>query len=120
MKIRLLMALLLWLIPVISQAREAKENDRIEHLIRSVETFEGAVFIRNGKEYQPEAAGSHLRMKLEKAGDRVTTAEDFIEGIASKSSFSGKPYRIRRSDRTLTDTRRFFQSLLREYDKSNP
>ncbi len=37
-------------------------------------------------------------MKLEKAGDKIKTAEDFIEKIASVSSMSGKPYKIKFSN----------------------
>lgn len=101
-------------------ARDAKQDARIEHLISSVEKLEGAKFIRNGTEYNPKDAGSHLRMKLGKVGDKVKTAEDFIDGIAAKSSTSGKPYQIRKADGTLTDTRPYFYDRLREYDKEHP
>ncbi len=101
-------------------ARDAKQDARIEHLISHVESLKGAVFIRNGTEYDTKAAGSHLRMKLGKAGDKVKTAEDFINGLASKSSTSGKPYQIRKTDGTLTDTRPYFYDRLKEYDKAHP
>lgn len=93
---------MLCLIPIAAQAREAKQDARIEHLISTVESYKGAVFIRNGTEYDTKAAASHLRMKLGKAGDKVKTAEDFISGIASKSSISGKAYKIRKPDGTLS------------------
>ncbi len=68
MKIRMILALLLCLIPIAAHARDAKQDARIEHLISNVESLKGAVFIRNGTEYDTKAAGSHLRMKLGKAG----------------------------------------------------
>jgi len=111
---------LLALAPVAAHARDAKEDARIEHLISSVEKLEGAKFIRNGTEYDPKDAGAHLRMKLGKAGDRVKTAKDFIDGIASKSSFSGNPYKIRKKDGSITHTRPYFYTRLREYDKAHP
>ena len=120
MKFATLLVLVLCLIPYTASAREAKQDARIEHLISSVEKLEGAKFIRNGTEYNPKDAGSHLRMKLGKAGDKVKTAEDFIDGIASKSSTSGKPYQIRKSDGTVVDTKPYFYTRLKEYDKDPP
>lgn len=117
---KILLALLLCLIPIAAQAREAKQDARIEHLISTVESYKGAVFIRNGTEYDTKAAASHLRMKLGKAGDKVKTAEDFISGIASKSSISGKAYKIRKPGGTLVDTKLYFHARLKEYDKAHP
>jgi hypothetical protein len=110
--------LALCLIPLNAHAREAKENARIEHLISSIEKLSGAKFIRNGTEYNPDKAGSHLRMKLEKAGDKVKTAENFIDGIAAKSSSSGKDYKIRKPDGTLVTTSAYFNARLKEYDEA--
>ncbi len=50
------------------------EKEKIQHLINSVEKMEGASFIRNGSEHSGTEAANHLRMKLEKAGDRIKTA----------------------------------------------
>jgi hypothetical protein len=52
-------------------------------------------FIRNGKEYSGTEGADHLRHKLKKAGDRVKTTDDFINGVASKSFLSGKPYQVK-------------------------
>ena len=114
--------LVLCLIPLTADAREAKENARIEHLISSVEKFSGSKFIRNGTEYEPRKAGEHLRMKLEKGGEKVKTAENFIDEIAAKSSVSGKPYQIRKPDGTLVTTSAYLYARLKEYDaaKSAP
>ncbi len=120
--LRLLKVLLMLFIlgSVTAHARDAKENSRINHLLKSVENLEGAVFIRNGTEYKPKDAVSHLRMKLDKAGDKIKTAENFIDGLASKSSVSGKAYQIRKSDGTKVTTSAFFYARLKEYDKANP
>ena len=120
LRFRSIFLILLCLIPLTAQAREAKENARIEHLISSVEKLTGSKFIRNGTEYNPDKAGSHLRMKLENAGDKIKTAENFIDGIAAKSSSSGKPYQIRKPDGTLVTTSAYFYARLKEYDQSNP
>lgn len=52
------------------------------------------VFIRNGKRYDAEAAEKHLRLKLRRGRRYVSSAETFIERLASKSSMSGKLYYI--------------------------
>lgn len=119
-KTRIILAALLCLIPIAAHAREANQDARIGHLIGSVEELKGAVFIRNGTEYDTKAAAAHLRMKLGKAGDKVKTAEEFIDALASKSSVSGKPYQIRKADGTVVDTRPFFYTRLKEYDKAHP
>jgi len=36
-----------------------------------------------------------MRKKLSRAGSRVKTAEDFINGIATKSYLTGAPYRVK-------------------------
>jgi hypothetical protein len=88
-------------------------------LLQTVESLKGAAFIRNGTEYDARDAGKHLRMKLKLAGDRVKTAEDFIEVCASRSSFSGEAYKIRLPDGTITETAPFFRAKLREFDDAH-
>lgn len=69
----------------------------IDHLLSTVASSD-CVFIRNGKEYDGEAARKHLQMKREKGRKYYDSSEEFIVRIASKSSWSGKPYRIRCGD----------------------
>jgi hypothetical protein len=116
--LRAILFLALCFIPLTAHAREAKESARIEHLISSVEKLSGAKFIRNGTEYDPKKAGEHLRMKLKKGGEKVKTAENFIDGIAAKSSVSGKDYKIRKPDGTLVTTSAYFYARLKEYDSA--
>lgn len=106
-------------VSIAAHARDAVETARINHLLKSVEQLEGAVFIRNGTEYDPKSAVSHLRMKLDKAGNEIKTAVHFIDLLASKSSVSGKPYIIRKSDNTRVNTNAFFHARLKEYDNAN-
>jgi hypothetical protein len=74
------------------------ETQKIETLISTVNDLKDATFIRNGKEYDCKAAADHMRTKWSYAGDKIHTAQEFIEQIASKSSQSGKPYLIRFGD----------------------
>jgi hypothetical protein len=75
-----------------------QEQTRIERLIRMVEMRKDMKFVRNGTEYDCADAAKFLRGKLEAMGKEVTTARDFIERIASKSSMSGEPYHVKFSD----------------------
>lgn len=79
------------------------EAQKIDRLILYVKNLDGAVFIRNGSEHSTAEAASHMQMKREKGAKYARTADDFIRNMASKSSFSGKPYYIRFKDgRTVT------------------
>lgn len=101
-------------------ARDPWEEDKIRFLISSVESLEGAVFIRNGAEHEPGAAAEHLRLKLRKAGDRVRTADDFIRLCGSRSSLSGDPYRIRFKNGEVMETEVFFRSRLKGFAREKP
>lgn len=68
-----------------------RSAETIEMLIVAVETS-GCTFIRNNKRHSAGEAASHLRLKLRRGKRYASTAEDFIENLASKSSWTGKPY----------------------------
>lgn len=114
MILRLIALLLVTAVPLF--AREAKEDARIDALLGRIAALEGAKFIRNGKAHDAGEAAEHLRKKLKRAGDRVKTAEDFIDGLATKSSFSGKPYRMRFKDGSETATGPWLHGQLKEID----
>lgn len=65
----------------------------IQQLIQAVEES-GCTFQRNGKTYTATEGAKHLRLKLKRGGKYATTTENFITRLASKSSWSGKPYHI--------------------------
>ena len=92
------------------------EKKKIEFLLHEIEQLKGAKFWRNGSSYSPKQAADHLRMKLgSKAGSRVKTVRDFIEGIASKSSMSGKPYEIEFENGTKVQANTFLYKKLSEW-----
>jgi hypothetical protein len=101
--------------PVTARALSDQEGKRIEYLIASVENLAGAKFIRNGTEYDGKQAGSHLRMKLKRAGNRVQSADDFITLCASKSYLSGKPYLISFSDGKTVAAGEYFRKKLKTF-----
>ena len=65
----------------------------IEHLITTVGES-GCTFVRNGSRHDAEDAASHMRLKYQRGKRYATTAELFIERLASKSSISGELYTI--------------------------
>jgi hypothetical protein len=78
-------------------AAEPLTNPEITWLLQYMEKAD-VKFIRSGKEYTPKEGAEHLRAKLGKAGGKVKTAEDFIEGIASKSYLNGDEYLVKFPD----------------------
>ena len=96
-------------------AQDNIEKKKIEFLISSVENLKSVKFIRNGSEYDGKQAAEHLRMKLQKAGGNVQTADDFIRLCASQSFITGKPYMIRLSDGKTIKSEEYFRKKLKEY-----
>lgn len=94
------------------------ERAKIEYLISSVNELKGARFIRNGSEYDTAAASNHLRRKLKAAGNKISTAEQFIEYCASKSSISGEPYTIRMSEGIVVQSGTYFRERLKSYPEN--
>jgi hypothetical protein len=89
-----------------------REQERIEYLIDRVGDMNAAVFIRNGREYDAGIAARFLRSKWKANADTVKTAEDFVEKVASRSSTTGTPYRIRMKDGTEIDCGEYLGKLL--------
>jgi len=78
------------------------ETERIEALLGAIASS-GIVFIRNGSDHSASDAADHLRSKWSRAGDRISTAESFVDNLGSTSSQSGDPYRVRLPDGTERD-----------------
>jgi hypothetical protein len=103
-----------------SSAAHLSEAQKIEALIASVGQLKGAVFIRNGSEHQAPEAAAHLRRKLDYAGKRIHTAEQFIDKLATGSSMTGKPYRIRFADGHSVESAVYFREQLRKLEAAPP
>jgi hypothetical protein len=69
------------------------QDPEIDYLLRSIGSSD-CVFIRNGKRHTAEKAEEHLRMKYDRGRRYATSAEAFIERLASKSSITRKLYMI--------------------------
>lgn len=105
----------------VSQAGEPPPAARAEiaYLFARLETS-GCDFYRNGSWYGSREAAAHLRRKyrylLEKGV--VSSAEEFIERAASKSSSSGKPYQVRCGGGKIIESGSWLRAELMKYRKS--
>ncbi len=98
MRLLLILSLLgLWASPAAANAPR-EETAKINALLGSIGALHDAVFVRNGSEYDAAMAEKFLRAKWDRRRADIATARDFIEKIASVSSTSGQPYRIRFKD----------------------
>lgn len=102
------------------QAQDPPEAAKIRYLILSVESLEGAKFLRNGREYDAKEAADHLRLKLKTAGNRVKTVDDFISLCGSRSSLTGEAYRIQFADGTTMEAAVFFRNKLKSFTADKP
>ena len=84
----------------------------IDSLIQRVADARGVIFIRNGSEYPAADAAKHLRRKLDASKGRIRTPEAFIDKLGSRSSMSGKAYRVRLPDGRVLDSATWLNGLL--------
>jgi hypothetical protein len=92
------------------------DREKIEALLTKLEGSSDR-FNRNGTEYSGKEAAAHLRSKLSSAGGRVKTVREFIDGLASTSSMSGKPYTVKRADGTTVNAKEWFDAALAQLEK---
>jgi hypothetical protein len=87
-----------------AHAMEARERVKAKQLVNYIETMEGAVFIRNGREYTAANAAQFMRLKCESKMNTLKTAREFVDQCFSRSSESGKAYQIRTPDGKVVES----------------
>ena len=107
-------------IPVATHAQTlpTAERQKIEALIKYVGDLKDTKFVRNGSSYEVSTAVRFLRGKWEANDDRVKTARDFIDKVASFSGTSGKPYLIRFKDSKEIPSREFLAAELQKIESA--
>ena len=100
------------LLPAASFADDAEVE--IEYLINTVGESD-CTFIRNGSRHNAEDAASHMRLKYRRGKRYATTAELFIERLASKSSWTGEAYAIECPDSEAVPSGEWLTARLHEY-----
>ena len=113
-RIRRLLLVLATLLALSPLAGFAASNPEIEALIVRVEHAHGVVFIRNGSDHSAGEAAAHLRRKLAAAHGRISTSEQFIDHIGTRSTLTGIAYRVRFADGREIDSAAWLRQLLRE------
>jgi len=117
---RILVASALAVVGLRAQAAvNAIEAARIERLIGYVETRRQATFIRNGTAHSCAEAAKFLRRKFDKIGEHVSTAAQFIDQIASRSSTGGQPYLFRFADGRTVTAAQLLGDELRRMDRQS-
>jgi membrane-bound ClpP family serine protease len=111
-------ALLFLILPVpAAQALHADAQAEIEYLLGYMEKS-GYRFFRSGQQYNSAEGAEHMRMKLNRAGGRVKSADDFVRAIASKSFLTGDPYLVRAPDGRQWQTGEWLEKALVAYRKT--
>jgi len=101
--------------------KTSNQNQQTENTEQKVDEFlsflekTNFTFIRNGSKYTAQEAAEHLRNKYNSQQSEISTFEDFVTKIATKSSFSGEDYQVIVDNNTL----RFADWVNREYLKIN-
>jgi hypothetical protein len=75
----------------------ADDSDRADREIGYLLDFvgdSGCTFSRNGKEHVAADAADHLRLKYSRGRRYAGSAEQFIDRLASESSWTGEPYTV--------------------------
>ena len=91
--IRLLLLLTLLAGSIATARADTDAGTEIQALIQAVAESD-CEFDRNGSMHSSAAAAEHLELKYSRGKRYANSAEAFIERLASKSSWSGKPYQM--------------------------
>ena len=95
----------------------ADTESEINHLLNYVEKSPCS-FVRNGSTHSGPDARDHILKKYNYFKDRIHSAEQFIEYAATKSTMSGKKYKVRCNDKEYL-TAQWLNDELNSYRKNN-
>jgi hypothetical protein len=110
---------LLWLSVVYAEP-PVNVQVEVDFLLGYVEGS-GCDFYRNGTWHQPKAAQAHLRDKYRYLAARnlINTTEDFIEKVATQSSLTGQPYKVRCPDGATVTSNQWLHAELARFRQFN-
>ncbi len=84
---------------VLAAGALADADQEIEYLLTYV-ADSGCTFHRNGRAHDSAEAAEHLRLKYRRGRRYAASADDFIDRLASSSSWSGLAYTVSCGDST--------------------
>jgi hypothetical protein len=86
---------------IASATSAADETADVEiHYLLDYVAGSGCSFLRNGDTHDAVDAADHLRLKYNRGKRYADTAENFIDRLASESSWSGETYTVTCGDTT--------------------
>ncbi len=91
-------------------------EEEIDYLLTTVGES-NCTFIRNGRSYAAQDARKHLDTKRKRGKRYFSSADEYIERLASRSSMSGDPYFIQCADDVRQPSGEWFAALLAKYRK---
>ncbi len=112
-KLLLALALVLALASPTRAEPDSASEAEIQYLLEFVANS-NCDFIRNGSSHDPAEAADHLRLKYKRGGKYAGSAEQFIDRLASESSWTGKPYTVNCGGR-IEPTRDWLHGALADY-----
>lgn len=93
------------------------EADKIKFLLKELDKPEANLkFIRNGEEFSGKEAREHMQKKLDYAGSKIKTVEDFIDMIATKSYLTGNKYYVKLPDGKKVESAKWLRETLKKLD----
>jgi len=98
----------------VASAAMGGEDPEIEYLLQSIGSSD-CTFTRNGTDHSAASAESHLRMKYGKTRRYIDDADDFIDKLASKSSWTGIDYSITCPESGKHSSREWLKQKLAEF-----
>ena len=116
-KLNLALALITGLFSLNTGFAYANKDAEIQHLLNYVENSQ-CLFIRNGSEHNGPDAKAHIVKKYNYFKSRIDSAEKFIEYSATKSTMSGKKYKVRCDDKEYL-TAQWLNDELNNYRRNN-
>ena len=93
-------------------------DPEIEYLLTTIGSSQ-CIFNRNGKDHSSDSAEAHLRMKYGKARRHIADADEFIDRLASESSWTGVAYSISCQGSEKLTSREWLTKRLSTYRASN-
>ena len=81
------------LFATIAHTGEETADAEIQYLLTYV-AGSGCEFVRNGDSHEAADAADHLRLKYNRGRRYADSAENFIDRLASQSSWSGETYTV--------------------------
>ena len=113
-RFRTALVVLLTLVVCSAAATAGTMDDEIDYLLTTVGQSD-CVFIRNGGRHSAAAAQKHLQMKRKRGKRYFDNADEFIDKLASKSSFSGKLYYMQCGEEAERPSGEWFMALLKKF-----